>query len=114
MTVRRVVPDLRTGDIEVTAAFYAVLGLREVMRHDGVRILASPEAPAAQVLLFGPDEPAPTPEMSIEVDAVDAMHASVTAQGATVVYSLRDEPWGVRRFFVRDPDGRVVNVLGHR
>lgn len=22
--------------------------------------------------------------------------------------------WGVRRFFVRDPNGRVVNVVSHR
>jgi hypothetical protein len=27
---------------------------------------------------------------------------------------LQDEEWGVRRFFVRDPNGRVVNVLSHR
>ena len=25
----------------------------------------------------------------------------------------RDEPWGVRRFFVRDPRGTVVNILSH-
>ncbi len=24
-----------------------------------------------------------------------------------------DEPWGIRRFFVRDPDGVVVNVASH-
>jgi len=23
------------------------------------------------------------------------------------------EPWGVRRFFVRDPFGKLVNVLSH-
>lgn len=114
MTVRRVVPDLTTGDMDGAAAFYTVLGLREVMRHTGVRILASPDTPAAQVLLFDADTPAPSPDMSIEVAAVDAVHAEVIARGATVVYALRDEPWGVRRFFVRDPDGRVVNVLSHR
>ncbi|KPC89985.1 glyoxalase, partial [Streptomyces sp. NRRL F-6602] len=30
------------------------------------------------------------------------------------LFPVRDEEWGVRRFFARDPDGRVVNVLGHR
>ena len=30
------------------------------------------------------------------------------------VYPLTDEPWGVRRFFTRDPNGVVVNVLSHR
>jgi len=30
------------------------------------------------------------------------------------VYPLTDEPWGVRRFFVRDPNGVVLNVMSHR
>ena len=34
-------------------------------------------------------------------------------RGAEIVHPLTDEPWGVRRFFVRDPDGHVVNVLEH-
>jgi uncharacterized glyoxalase superfamily protein PhnB len=52
--------------------------------------------------------------MSIEVDDVDEAHAAMTAHGAEIVYALRDEPWGVRRFFVRDPNGQVVNVLSHQ
>jgi hypothetical protein len=35
-------------------------------------------------------------------------------QTSAIVHPLTDEPWGVRRFFVRDPTGVVVNVLGHR
>ncbi len=31
-------------------------------------------------------------------------------QGARIA-PLGDEEWGVRRAFVRDPDGRVVNVM---
>jgi hypothetical protein len=30
-----------------------------------------------------------------------------------IVYALTDEPWGVRRFFVRDPNGMVINVMSH-
>ena len=33
--------------------------------------------------------------------------------GHEIVYALRDEDWGVGRFMVRDPAGRVVNVLSH-
>src|SRR5690606_40614881 len=40
--------------------------------------------------------------------------AQVRASGAEIVRELRDEDWGVRRFFVRDPTGRVVNVQGVR
>jgi len=30
------------------------------------------------------------------------------------VYPLTEESWGLRRFFVRDPDGNVINVTSHR
>jgi hypothetical protein len=33
---------------------------------------------------------------------------------AEIVHPLQDEEWGVRRFYVRGPNGRVINVLSHR
>ena len=30
-----------------------------------------------------------------------------------IAYPLADEPWGVRRFFVRDPFGKLVNIVSH-
>ena len=30
-----------------------------------------------------------------------------------IVYPRTDEPWGIRRFFVRGPAGEVVSVLAH-
>jgi hypothetical protein len=51
--------------------------------------------------------------MSIEVDDVDRVHALAIARNIKIVYPLVDEPWGVRRFFVVDPNGVVINVLSH-
>lgn len=114
MTIRRAVPDIASGDLERSRSFYSLLGFEEVMRLDGVLGLASPANPSAQVLLMTSGAAAePRPDMSVEVEDVDAVHAAVVASGAEIVYALRDEPWGVRRFFVRDPDGTVVNVLTH-
>ena len=45
---------------------------------------------------------------------VDAVYAAVRAAGAEIVHPITDEEWGVRRFFVRAPDGKVVNVVSHR
>jgi uncharacterized glyoxalase superfamily protein PhnB len=53
------------------------------------------------------------PDISIEVDDVDQVHARAVAAGADVVYPLTDEEWGLRRFFVRDPNGAVINVTQH-
>jgi catechol 2,3-dioxygenase-like lactoylglutathione lyase family enzyme len=35
------------------------------------------------------------------------------AAEAEIVYPLTDEEWGLRRFFVRDPNGAVINVTEH-
>ncbi|HEY0536881.1 MAG TPA: VOC family protein [Actinoallomurus sp.] len=115
MSIRRVVPDVRSKVLEESRDFYGLLGFVEVMNLGWVMTMASPSNPTAQVTLIGPDATEDLqPDMSVEVDDVDAVYAAVVAQGAQIVRSLRDEAWGVRRFFVRDPDGRVVNVLTHR
>jgi catechol 2,3-dioxygenase-like lactoylglutathione lyase family enzyme len=56
----------------------------------------------------------PVPDLSIEVDDVEAALAAMKAAGFAVEYGPADEPWGVRRFYVRDPFGRLVNILSHR
>jgi catechol 2,3-dioxygenase-like lactoylglutathione lyase family enzyme len=115
MSIRRVVPDISSEALEESRDFYGLLGFVEVMNLGWVMTLASPSNPTAQITLTGPDATAAVqPDMSVEVDDVDAVHAALVAQGAEIVHSLRDETWGVRRFFVRDPNGRVVNVLSHR
>ena len=58
--------------------------------------------------------PEPHADISIEVADVDACHAAAIERGFAIVYPLVDEPWGVRRFFVRDADGVIVNVVSHK
>ncbi|WP_109005181.1 VOC family protein [Streptomyces rishiriensis] len=115
MTVRRVVPVLRSDTVRESREFYGLLGFEEVMNHGWIMTLAPPSAPAAQISFMTADRTAPlTPDLSVEVDDVDAAYALVRDSGAEIVHPLQDEEWGVRRFFVRDPGGRVVNVLSHR
>ncbi|WP_449065151.1 VOC family protein [Planomonospora algeriensis] len=115
MSVRRIVPNIQSEAPGENAEFYGLLGLEEVMNHGWIMTLASPSAPEAQVSIMAADKTAPVaPDMSIEVDDVDAAYAAMLGSGAEIVHPLQDEEWGVRRFFVRDPNGRVVNVLGHR
>jgi uncharacterized glyoxalase superfamily protein PhnB len=114
MSVRRVVPDIHSDAMEESRDFYGLLGLEEVMNLGWVMTLASPENPTAQLILMREEMTAPvTPDISIEVDDVDAVYEAVRAAGAPIVRPLQDEEWGVRRFFVTDPNGRVVNVLSH-
>jgi catechol 2,3-dioxygenase-like lactoylglutathione lyase family enzyme len=55
----------------------------------------------------------PVPDISIEVDDLEEVHQRVLAAGLTVEYGPANEPWGVRRFYVRDPFGRLLNILAH-
>lgn len=116
MAVFRVVPDLPVTDLRAAVAFYAdVVGMTVVMDQGWIVTLADPQRPQAQLTLMTHDATAPVvPVASIEVDNVDAAYAAARAAGAEIVYELTDEPWGVRRFFVRDPAGQVVNILSHR
>ncbi len=116
MSVRRIVPDLRATDPAAGTDFYAeVLGLELVMDQGWIVTYADPANPSAQLSVMSHDATAPVvPDASIEVDDVDAAHAAAVARGAEIVHPLTDEPWGVRRFFVREPGGRVLNVLAHR
>ncbi|MQS05777.1 VOC family protein [Streptomyces alkaliphilus] len=115
MTVRRVVPNIRSEAVRESREFYGLLGFEEVMNHGWIVTLASPSRPAAQISVMTGDSTAPvTPDLSVEVDDVDAAYAIVRESSAEIVHPLQDEEWGVRRFFARDPNGRVVNVLSHR
>jgi catechol 2,3-dioxygenase-like lactoylglutathione lyase family enzyme len=115
MAVTRIVPDLTSSSLAEATAFYVdVLGLRVVMDHGWIVTLSDPARPEVQLSLMTHDATAPVvPVASIEVEDVDAAYRSAERRGAEIVHPLTDEPWGVRRFFVRDPDGNVVNVLGH-
>ena len=116
MSIRRVVPDITTPRLAESREFYVgVLGFEVAMDMGWVVTLVSPVNPTAQVILMTRDAAAPVqPQMSIEVENVDAVHHEAVARGEDIVYPLTDEPWGVRRFFVRDPTGVVINVLAHQ
>jgi predicted enzyme related to lactoylglutathione lyase len=116
VTVRRIVPDLHADDPAAARAFYeGVLGLEVAMDHGWIVTLAAPGDRRAQVSVMTGDATAPVrPDISIEIDDVDAVHATAVRLGHEIVHPLTGEPWGVRRFFVREPTGKVLNILSHR
>ena len=114
VTIRRTVPNIRSDRTAETRDFFVeLLGFEVVMDMDWVVTVASPTNPSAQVTIVGNDDMA-APGISVEVADVDAVHAKAVDRGIEVVYPLRDEEWGVRRFMLREPSGTVVNVVSHR
>ena len=116
MTVRRIVPNLKSVDPSATRSFYEdVLGLQTAMDMGWIITFASTSNPTAQVSVINSDTRAePHADISVEVVDVDGCHAVALKKGLAIVYPLTDEPWGVRRFFVRDPSGYTVNVVSHK
>ncbi|WP_320669448.1 VOC family protein [Patulibacter defluvii] len=113
---RRVIAYASSADADASRAFYSeVLGFDAAMS-DPILGLVSPANRSAQVLVPAAGSADAQPRFGIDLgtpEAVDAAHAAAVARGLRVVYALRDEPWGVRRFFVEDPGGTVINVLAH-
>ena len=115
MTVRRIVADLATAEPGRARDFYeTLLDLKVVMDLGWILTFAS-DAPTTPQLSIASEGGSGTqvPDLSIEVDDVDEVHRRAVAGGYEIVYDLVDEPWGVRRFYVRDPTGRVLNILSH-
>jgi uncharacterized glyoxalase superfamily protein PhnB len=107
------VPNIKSERPAETRDFFVrLLGFEVAMNLGWVVTLASPTNPTAQVTIVGNDDMA-APGISVEVADVDAVHAAAVDQGFEIVYPLRDEEWGVRRFMLREPSGTVVNVLAH-
>ncbi|HEY8466988.1 MAG TPA: VOC family protein [Solirubrobacterales bacterium] len=112
MTIERAVPNIKTNRVAETRAFFERLGFEAVMDLGWIVTVASPDNPKAQVNIISEDPAAPG--ISVEVGDVDAVHAQAVEHGLEIVYPLRDEEWGVRRFMLREPGGTTVNVVSHR
>jgi predicted enzyme related to lactoylglutathione lyase len=111
-----VIADIPVGDLGAAKNFYTdYLGLSvEEFNLGWVARYTSPDT-GANVQLVTHDATAPeNPIVSIKVDDVDAAFDDAQRHGYEIVHPLTTESWGVRRFFVRAPDGNVFNVVQHR
>jgi catechol 2,3-dioxygenase-like lactoylglutathione lyase family enzyme len=115
--IRRVVPDLHVDPERVDAAraFYTgVLGLELVMDLGWILNFGSASDETAQLHLMTAEATAPgMPDVSVESDDIVEVWRRAQAETHEIIYPLTDETWGVRRFFVRDPSGHVINVMTH-
>jgi catechol 2,3-dioxygenase-like lactoylglutathione lyase family enzyme len=115
MKVKRIVTNIDTQNISTAKSFYQdVLGLDVVMDHGWIATYGSNEEMSVQISFAsqgGSDSP--TPDLSVEVDDIETALERVKRAGFPIEYGPADEPWGVRRFYVRDPFGKLVNILAH-
>ena len=115
MKVKRIVANIAAPDIAAAKRFYQdVLGLEPLMDHGWITTYGSQAKMAVQVSVATEGGSGTrVPALSIEVDDLDAALARMRQAGFPIEYGPADEPWGVRRFYVRDPFGTLVNILVH-
>lgn len=114
--VNGIIADIEVADIASAKDFYTdYLGLSvEEFNLGWVARYTSPDT-GAHLQLVTEDATAPAvPVASIKVDDVDGAYEAAVQRGYEIVHPLTTEVWGVRRFFVRAPDGNVYNIVQHR
>jgi catechol 2,3-dioxygenase-like lactoylglutathione lyase family enzyme len=115
MKVKRIVANIATPTPASAAVFYKdVLGLDLLMDHGWIQTYGSQAEMTVQLSIASEGgSGTPVPDLSIEVDDVNEAFERMKAAGFAIEYGPTDEPWGVRRFYVRDPFGKLVNILAH-
>ena len=116
MAVRRIVANIATDRLARARAFYGdLLGMNIVMNLGWIMTFAADGSMTPQISVAIEGRSGTTvPDLSIEVDYLSDVHRRMRTAGFKIEYGPVTEPWGVTRFFVRDPFGRLVNILEHR
>lgn len=117
MTIKRIVPNIHSNKLEESKEFYGgFLGLRLAMNMKWIMTFVSNENPTAQISVVLHDQPDnlnASITLSIEVSDIDQLYAKAKSLHYEITYDITDEPWGVRRFFVKDPNGVIINLMTH-
>lgn len=114
--IKRIVANIKTEDLSEADLFYQdILGLDVLMDHGWIRTFGNDEKAQVQISFAvqgGNDTE--VPDLSFEVENVDEVYRNMKTADFEIVYDITDEDWGVRRFFVRDPFGKLINILEHQ
>jgi catechol 2,3-dioxygenase-like lactoylglutathione lyase family enzyme len=115
MKVQRIVANTETADVQAADTFYrGILGLDLVMDQGWICTYASAASEKIQISFASQGgSGTPVPDLSIEVDDLSEALQRMKDANISIEYDPVTEPWGVKRFYVRDPLGKLVNIMQH-
>src|SRR5215475_13928653 len=115
VNVKRIVSNIASSDIERATQFYGdIFGLELLMDLGWIRTYGSDQHMTIQISIASEGgSGTAVPDLSIEVDDLEEALARVKEARLAIEYGPQREPWGVRRFYVRDPFRKLINVLQH-
>jgi predicted enzyme related to lactoylglutathione lyase len=116
MRATSIIANLRVADVEAAKGFYTdYLGLStEEFNMGWVARYASPDTGANVQLVTRDATALEDSVISVHTDDVEGAYEEARKLGYEIVHPITTEPWGVRRFFVRAPDGNVINIVSHQ
>ncbi|NOK58792.1 MAG: hypothetical protein GFH27_549301n180 [Chloroflexi bacterium AL-W] len=117
MSITRIMPEVRSNNVEVTHDFYTnTLGLIVDIEEGNFLMMSSPANTSAELMVNDNGFTGLPPSFAVDVGTVEQlqqMYQAVTAQGRPMVEPLADKPWGIRRFSILDPHGVRITVVSH-
>ncbi|MFD2555277.1 VOC family protein [Sphingobacterium tabacisoli] len=115
MKVKRIVVNMATTEIDRAKVFYQdILNLQTLMDMNWIHTYGNDEQMQVQISFMSEGGAGtPVPDISIEVDDIDYVYQKMIKSGFIVLYGPINESWGVRRFFVKDPFDKIINILSH-
>ncbi|OFE18706.1 glyoxalase [Humibacillus sp. DSM 29435] len=115
MRATAIMTNLHVADIEAAKGFYTdFLGLStEEFNMGWVARYTSPDTGVNVQLVTRDRTAAEDSSISVATDDVEGAYEEAQARGYEIVHPLTTEPWGIRRFFLRAPDGTVINIASH-
>lgn len=115
MQVKRIVTNIKATNLSEADIFYRdIFGLELAMDQGWIRTYVSKQVMPVQISIASEGgSGTEVPNLSIEVDDLDEALHRIKMAGCVIEYGPVTEPWGARRFYVRDPFGQLINVMTH-
>jgi predicted enzyme related to lactoylglutathione lyase len=115
MIIRRIVPNINSTKLDESKKFYnEFLGMKLVMDMEWILTFISDSNPTAQISIVKVDNSNNSNmSISIEVSDIDAFYDSAKLFGYEIVHDITNEPWGVKRFCIKDPNEVTINAMTH-
>jgi catechol 2,3-dioxygenase-like lactoylglutathione lyase family enzyme len=102
-------PILEVSNVPRAIAFYRDVGLTPSWMWEETVGGVHTDHGSIEIYLSRAERPSPS-RLAVFVDDADATYERYRAAGAEIVDELKTQPWGLRGFTVRDPDGNLVGI----
>jgi len=113
LKVKRIISNIESSELDKAVDFYGgIFELDLLMDLGWIRTYGSDLKMSVQInIVKARGSGASVPDLTIEVDNIEVALDRVKKANIRIEYGPQREEWGARRFFIRDPFGKLINVM---